>query len=306
MPRKKQKKEENGLERKSLRVATISAVAAIVAIFVGIGTSVWVVRRSEELARDTGQFDRPDIAIFFFDSPAQREQETRLFYALPHADSSLVVARVQVQVKNTGQKTLRNPVVSYRYPLVFGRQVLTNAGEMKAKGVHAKDAAVSLDTVGNVYQVSYSLPDLNPGQTAGIEDPIVLESTAFSDTMSIGRLPVAYSVQYAVLFDVAASGEDTGFRTQQASIVVVAARTRSELRKSFSRSISYEAGSRRKEMSFWDYLLLLIRNPTERAVLVFPKLMRTETPAGVVYLPSAESDVVEHVEYHPYAWHLLF
>lgn len=177
-------------------------------------------------------------------------------------------------ISNSGEKTLENVDVTFRYGLIFDRDKLEEMTAGKDFGsLAAIDMKRHFSRSHNQFYVSYLIPALKKDAQIGIYEPILLRETRkpmkvhVDDIIIHGRFDVSYKMLITV------SVNNIGTIDYPISLKMFPAESLDELTKVVvSRIIPQRAREIRRSMSFLGYLgLWAFGNTKESIALLFTK-----------------------------------
>jgi hypothetical protein len=160
--------------------------------------------------------------------------------------------------------------------------------------------------------MSYKIPMLNPGISASIVEPFLMEPTTVKDVVRTrfrdGKsMNLAYEVRYSKQFAFNVGAKDTGIRSYSVSLTVAQAESMQDLlRKEANLHIESRRREIRKGLTTIEYLAgLITSSPKENAYVLFVNTEPIEGKDLKLYVIKGEPQV-GLLEYKILAWPLLF
>jgi hypothetical protein len=286
--RKRSELSDRELAQRSERWAFWAVIVAIVAIVAGVLSTLWAVRRSEQLTAETGALDKARPHLYF--ASDRVEMPLRICVAAPFTDKSLTIVQLPLVVRNDGDKTTKGVELLVREPAA----IAVNNDSIKATVESSVPISAAPErhimTSGKYAYVSFALPDMHPGQTAEVNEPIVVtDSTVHREfkVMSKDGVPVSvgFSMVYGLPITVSIAGEDLHTADYDLELMGIKANTKEELVAAFKEEVHKEKESYRKTAGFWRYTLDSFSPSPRHAVLITSDLEEVHADGGVtVYI----------------------
>ncbi len=290
-------------EHKTHLIAVAGLVVAVLTLLVTILCTIYAVRRSEALARQSGSLAHPDIVVALSGFTLVPNNSLNVAYALPSRDAVTMVP-LQLQIKNQGDKDLRHPRVTIRYPSIAKAAVPTDMITMKVAGDYTEGIVRTMSNIQPYDVISFQIPDLRAGQAIVIDEIFHMSPTQVSDSMHIPHLgaTVSYSFSYGLNVDIALSGED--YRVQYYPLIISGeiASSPDQLNELRRAEINKTLNKLRQEATLFEYLGLCIRGARDIELRLAPRYTTYTPPVGTVIVPSAEKTSVAVGAYYIATW----
>ena len=287
---------------------------AIIAIFVSAILS-WLTSQNDiQIARDSGQFRRPRLAVSLRNLPIAPATSTDILFgardlATPNA---VMIAGLPMLLTNNGDATLDDLTVTFRYHKLFQRDVLEGLSYKTSGSADVDAIKHTFNEDGEFQYSSYFVPALHPKVSIQLEEPIYLRRTPISIEVPLQsgdhqRPKAKVHVDYAIQVLLSVAARDTAAANYTLNVSAVQA-------DSFDGLVDI-AGNTRIATRMWslratatlpEYLRALIFGvPEEKLNLVFPEF--DSRPAGEGRLYNARPDPkTQRLSYRPVSWRHLF
>jgi hypothetical protein len=223
-----------------------------------------------------------------------------------------VVAALPLSVSNSGDRTLDNTTLTFRFHDLFRREVLENLSFVPVGSVQATKIQRSFSKSGSLQYSSYLLSEINPGETIMVNEPLYLHATSFSvpvDARTADDIPVRFSanVEVALEFEVSLAARDLFSRDYRLSLETAEATSLDDLSERVAtRRVRTRMADARAKATFGQYLRALAFGIDEdRIFVVFSELEEHAAGDGRLWFARPEPRV-RQVSYKPVAWSLLF
>jgi hypothetical protein len=169
--RERPKLSDKELAQRAERWAFWAIPIGIVAIIVSVLVTYWAVHRSEEMTIASGALDKPQPHLYLGDIKV--EKPLRIYVAAPFPERSLTIVQLPLSVRNDGNKTTKGIELLVREPAI----IAVDNSSLEAKVESHLPISVAPErhfvTGGNYAYVSFGFPDMHPGQTFEVSEPII-------------------------------------------------------------------------------------------------------------------------------------
>jgi hypothetical protein len=286
--RKRPKLTDTESARRAERWAFWAIPIGIAAIIVSVLVTYWAVHRSEEMTRASGALDKPQPRLYLGDIKV--EQPLRVYVAAPFPEKSLTIVQLPLSVRNDGDKTTKGIELLVREP----EFIAVDNSSLEAKVESHLPISVAPErhyvTGGKYAYISFAFPDMHPGQTFQVSEPIIArDSNLRTEVNAVTQdgVPVVTTLSMVVGLPVTVSiaGEDLHTVDYELEVLGIKATDEKAMVSAFADEIDREKDDYRKEKGFWRYMLDSLTPVHHRALLIRPDLEIVKADNGVsVYL----------------------
>lgn len=149
------------------------------------------------------------------------EYDRHIIYGSNFPDSSILLSRIPLVIKNEGEITTKNLSVTFRYPSAAHMGFDSSVMNKSVYGRIPIEASRSFTVVRDFEYVSYSISDLNPGEVFILEEPIILPLTEISDTLQIPEIYKGFvtNVILSIPINITISAEDVLTRDFEIQVI---------------------------------------------------------------------------------------
>ena len=133
---------------------------------------------------------------------------------------------------------------------------------------------------------SYSLPDMHPGQSVGVDDLMRLADSAITDHFSAQTKDgqtVSGDISMTLAFPirVSLSGEDLRSTDYDFDVIGVKSTDKSDLLRVFTKLAEQERARYRDKVGLWRFLMSYLNPIQRRGILIYPGYQEQAGPDGV-------------------------
>jgi hypothetical protein len=265
------------------KISFWALLVAMLAIPVSVLLTYWTIARSEQLARDTGQYGKARPHVFV--ENASVDGPLTLYIGAQFASRSVTVVPIPVAVRNEGEKTMKAIELTIRLPAFMGidNDVLEATVESELPIEQAPKRHFA--RIGPYAYSSFSLPDLHPGQTVAVNDLMKLEESLITNQFSARTKDgVSVSGDFFITVGfplrVSLAGEDLRSTDYDFDVIGVKSTSKSDLLRAFTEMAAQERAQYRNKVGLWRYVLSHL-DPTKRCgVLIYPGFKEYVGPDG--------------------------
>jgi hypothetical protein len=201
------------------------------------------VRRSEELTAATGALDKAKPHLYLGGS--RIEMPLRVVIAAPFPDNSVTVIQLPLVVRNDGDKTTKGTELLVREPasIAVNNDVVKSSVEASLP-VSAAPARYMMSSDKYTY-VFFALPDIHPGQTAQINEPVIMDTTAHGEIKAVSKDGVPFSVAFSLgagllPLKVSIAGEDLHTTAYDVELIGIKAGRKEDMVSAFEDEVHKE------------------------------------------------------------------
>jgi hypothetical protein len=187
-------------------IALIGVIVGVLGIAVGAGFSMWSIRVSRRIARESGTDKAPALKVGFGNVVLMTQKTLRVAFGVDRTDHRLRILALPLRFANVGGRALEGITVEVVLPV----GIETDDFNIVSFGFMPGEAR-SRTKIGERTHSYYYLPSIPPGRTIAIDEPFFGEPTVDVKW----RLPVAearatadLTVSYLLAFDVIVSGRE--------------------------------------------------------------------------------------------------
>jgi len=264
----------------------------IVAIIVSVALAVWTVRRSEELAVASGALDKAKPILYL--AGMRVDKTLRVYVAAPFPSKGLTVIELPLEIRNEGDKTYKGAEVIVREPSMVAIDNKFLQSETQSVIPISQAPERHFAKMGRYAYSSFAFPDMHPGQTMGIGEPIIGTDSHIQvegQATTKDGVPVSYSVAVDISMPIAVSvtGEDLHATEYQIDVVGLKAANEDEANTALLAAIRAEEDSLAEKQSWWQRAVNFVAPLHRRALLISPVFDKQDQPdGGSVYLEKGE------------------
>lgn len=171
--------------------SAISLFDVVVTVAVGAVSAIlmWLAIQSDwRIAEKSGSFEEADLVAYIARRELKLDGRPRklLYGRVVWPESTKVVAYIPVAVKNQGGKTATGVTVTYRFPSGAQFAVEEPYGSYRLGGAVVRDSTGrEYSRSGSIENVSYPLPDINPGQVFTLKEEVYIPETDSSRVVGV-------------------------------------------------------------------------------------------------------------------------
>jgi hypothetical protein len=270
----RKKRDEQAVARRSERWAFWALPLGVLAIVVTVFATAWSVHRSEELAQATGAFDRPRPHLYI--RGLRVENHLRICYGAPFGPKDLTVVHLPLAVRNDGEKTMKGIELLIREPAFLA----INNEFLEAKTETTLPIEVNAERhfvkSGNYAYVSFSFPDMHPGQAFGVDEPLRANDSRIEDRIeatSKDGVKMSFDVVLVLASEVTVSVASEDLHTVDYGLEIqgIKSKNADELRSSFVRAIETEREKYHSASGFFRYALSWVNPSRQQSELIYPR-----------------------------------
>jgi hypothetical protein len=226
-------------------------------------------------------------------------------------DKAVVVAGIPFVVSNSGDATLEDITVTFRFHVMFRRDALEQLKFTTTGIFTATQIQRSFTTNGPLHYSSYLIPGLNPGQTLVGAEPVYLPQTKLDLTVPLETRDkkatnVSMSVEFALEFLASIAAKDMTTRDYHMTLETAEAESLDDLAQRATSRIRRDLGKAREATTFGQYLRALVFGvPDEFLYLIFAELDEHRAGDGTLHFARPDARV-RRLSYSPVSWQRLF
>ena len=284
----------------------VGVLAIVVTILVW-----WLARQDNiQLARDTGQFRTPQLAVGLTSFAISSGDTTEILFgaASINEPKAVLIGAVPLTFTNSGDRTLDNLTVTFRYNKLFRRKALEAMEIHTAGSAQASNVKHTFTEDDQFEYSSYELPALDPRVSFVINEPIYLASTLANinvpfETRDQKQGIASFRVDYSLQFLLSVTARDTAESNYTLSVSTVPSSSMDDLMKVAKQSrVAVRARDLRQAATFPQYLrALLFGVPEERLYLVPLEFDSWPAEDGRLY-HARPGPKVRQLSYTPVSW----
>lgn len=276
---------------------------AMIAVF-SLMVAIWAIRSQQDIAQKSGAFDKPNPCLYLGNHKVLPDSKTRITYGFLFNDSSIIITRLPLIIKNEGEKTLKNVIITIRYPLIANIVVPEDLIKLKIAGsiieIQPNRKTSQLDPF---EYASWNLHNINPNDTISIEEPFRLYLTKNIEGTTLSYKEnkwFRYSIDYSLILNVSISGENV--KTQDYTLLL------HSMKSSGMEDLMHKYGIKPNERnhrirdsnSYFDYLMLFFKQTEQEDLLIFPSLDAiTINGEKNLYFSKEKRDDIKIISYYP-------
>lgn len=265
-----------------------------------------------DINRQAGLFRKPQVIIGIGGYPIRPFEESEILFGASKLNNykETVITQIPFLICNTGDATLENATITFRYNKILQRDVLENLKFKTTGGFDASQIKHSFTNDDNLQYSSYNVPALNPKQALETSEPFFLQKTNLIDTFNAvtsdkKTISAKIKVDFGFSFLVSMYAKDTSvtdypilLKTTQADSFV------SLYDYAITTHINNNINSYRKQATFGQYLkALLFGIPNKTLFIIYAELDELENKS--LYFANHHPKVGK-LSYSPVSWYLLF
>lgn len=268
-----------------------------------------------DVARDSGQLRKPSLKIGLGSLELVHSRETNVLFGAPTLDDSdaSYVGAIPLTITNTGDATLDDAGVTFRFHKAMFRRDVLEKLDMKAAGSAQFTQTKRTFTQDETFHYSsYLLPPIHPKDAFAIGEPIFLTSTSLDftaafETADKERGTAAIHADFSLQFLVSVVARNTSAANYTVNLSTVQAKSMGELNQiAVKTHVTRHVEDVRRGASFGQYLRGLIFGiPEETLYLVFPEYDSRPVDEGRLYFARPDPKI-RQLSYEPVTWRLLF
>lgn len=269
----------------------------------GVVVALFSIKISVDIATRSGNFEKGELVarIARLDVGEKSVPINIVFGVdLQKTKNDIVIGHFPLTLFNTGKKSINEVTVTYQYHEIYRRHAFEHMDFITAGAFESKELDRSFSKIGTQHYASYRLPHLAPGMSFGLNDPIGLQKTEFTEVIPLSDgalLPVTF--KYGLTFDILITAKDLPRIKTAIKLHVIDAKNKYDLMDKFKKDFAYsEAEKLRTNSSFVEYLgHILFNRETKNAVLIYPNLRKVEANKVVLYDSTLTDESVTTASY---------
>jgi hypothetical protein len=275
----------------------------------------WLAHQSDiQLARDTGQFRKPQLTVGFGTSSIEPSASVEILFGARDLNDpkAVMIAALPLVLTNSGDASLDDLTVTFRYNKIIRRDALEELKYAASGSAQAQEVKHTFNQDGEFQYSSYLVPALHPKVSFGLGEPIHLARTAVDidvpfETRDQQHGTAKVHVDYAIQFLLSIAARNTAVTNYTFDVSAVQADSIDSLSEIAGHTrIAQRGRDVRAAATFPQYLrALLLGVREEKLYLVFPEFDSRPAEDGRLY--NARPDPrVRQLSFRPISWRYLF
>lgn len=246
----------------------------IVGILIGIISTLigyLSIQSQENIAEKSGAFDQPNPVAFIGDYQLKNTSND-LIYGSHLNDRTQIISTIPLVIKNKGRDSVEDMTVTFRYPLAGKLAVSKEYLKFGAYGrITNRKPSREYNKVGNFEYVSYTVPNLNPGEIFTLTEPIALSETIIRDTVNVPEIykgPIT-DVMYSIKTTVSVSAKNVQVKDYTVEIQSLPSSSVALFKKQVTSLLVQEAENKIKSMSLVERINATFGSPKVSATAIY-------------------------------------
>jgi hypothetical protein len=183
------------MNKKKTRYSMIEILSLIIAIG-ALAVSFWAVKKSDEIAKKSGAYDRGELIISFLDFDILEDKTYDVYFGVKFRPNEINFLELPYSASNIGNKTVNEIVLLNNYPNEVKAAIDSDVLEIKSiLGDEVKRKSFSSKPFD---QVSLSLKSLNPHSTVSLNDLMHVQETSFENQTISGVTKDGHTMHFNV------------------------------------------------------------------------------------------------------------
>jgi hypothetical protein len=287
-------------------------ISTFVFMVITIIISIWSVQENKLVAIQSGAFEEAVPELKILNYTLNPNVKTELIFGKPEIENALQLGRLPILINNTGEKSLRNVTVTYRFPIIGNLCLDDESFPFNIEGTYIKGGVVrTVSTIEPFVYISHFYERINPEQKLLMQEPFRLCQTLIQDTISFpvidGRFGFNYKAEYRFEIVITVSADDTKTIDYKIKVGCINADDMEILKKKYVQYVNELSKQQRNGTKFFKYFKSLLFDKKRETVLVYPELKYiSEIEGEKLYFGNSKNDIYTVANYKLYSWKLLF
>lgn len=170
-----------------LKGESVIKILSLLIATAGVIIAWWSIQNNWWVAEKSGSFEEPDPVAFIAKKELGTQPRT-LIYGKNWPESTRVVGYLPIAVRNKGKESAEGVTVTFRFPTAAELAVKERYGTYESFG-RVQEEKIQRRYGGDreLESVSYSIPDLNPGELFTMAEEIYLSETDGRRVMAVPK-----------------------------------------------------------------------------------------------------------------------